>query len=504
MNRSVLKIGYVILVTLIGLMFLYQRSVELYWQQTYHKSSPFYVLWQNPVLSVGEDITDALTQEEERQIALVSHWQDELVHIFNYGETIETTEQEESEPVQQIVVQTDEKPAGQVRTVHPETTIAEPKPAVNITQTHSEAVSAKPITKPEIKPVTETEHQSATSAATAKSELKPDEQPPAKIVEAVPQVIKQPVAITRLDIKPLVESDTKTEPVVKPTTKPEVKPQAKPQVTTEIKPEVQTEISTEVKPEPEPKPKPAPRPNETVQHKPPANLITHNAEIQPAEPIIITSKDKIFFAGDSLMQGVAPRVKRSLYQQYKIESLDLSKQSTGLSYPRSFNWPKVIEETLDSDETIKVLVMFLGPNDPWNFPVSGRSDYLVFKSEQWEATYRYRIDRILEAAQSHNVQVIWLGVPCMRKPKLHNDMLYLNSLYRAEVEKFNQHYIPTSELLGCSDEGYANFVTRDKDSIKVRIDDGIHFTVPGQRILVEKVLEQLTVNTVSEEVVNVQ
>jgi len=217
--------------------------------------------------------------------------------------------------------------------------------------------------------------------------------------------------------------------------------------------------------------------------------------VQQDLPITIELKDKILFIGDSLMQGVAPRVKRALYQKYHIESLDLSKQSTGLSYPRAFNWPKTVEDTLAQDPSIKLLVVFLGPNDPWNYPVKGHAKYLQFKSAQWEATYRYRINRILNAAQSNHTNVIWLGVPCMRKLKLHSDMLYLNTLYQSEVEKANGHYIATSELLGCSDKEYANFIETSKGNSKVRIDDGIHFTVLGQRILANRIINEMIIES---------
>lgn len=209
--------------------------------------------------------------------------------------------------------------------------------------------------------------------------------------------------------------------------------------------------------------------------------------------IFIQEGDKLFFVGDSLMQGVAPHIKRFLYKKYKIEGLDLSKQSTGLSYPSAFDWPKMVEKTLDNDPTIKVMVIFLGPNDPWNFRVKGRKNYIKFKTIEWEKIYRSRIARILMAAEKHQVQVIWLGAPCMKKVKLHRDMLYLNTLYQSETAKYGAHYIPTSELLGCSDEKYRNFLTTSRGNIKVRIGDGIHFSRSGQRIVAERIISELVI-----------
>ncbi len=208
-------------------------------------------------------------------------------------------------------------------------------------------------------------------------------------------------------------------------------------------------------------------------------------------PIVLTENDKVFFAGDSLMQGVAPYVKKMLFKQYKIESIDLSKQSTGLAYPKAFNWPKTISDNLITDPSIKLLVVFLGPNDPWDFPVKGYLKYVKFKSPIWEEEYRMRIAAILNSAYEHDVQVLWLAAPCMRKPKLNDGMVYLNMLYQSEIEKVQQHFLTTNQLLGCTYENFTSFVESDKGKIKVRVDDGVHFTSTGQKILATAIMEKI-------------
>lgn len=208
----------------------------------------------------------------------------------------------------------------------------------------------------------------------------------------------------------------------------------------------------------------------------------------------VRAGDKLFFVGDSMMQGVAPRIKQALYQKEGIDGVDLSKQSTGLSYPNFYNWPKVVEETLAKDKDIRVMVVYLGANDPWDFPVPGRKQYLRFKSPEWERAYRSRIRQLLLSAKEHDIPVIWLGAPCMRKDQLHRDMIYLNRLYQEEVERFNGHYLPTSDILGCSDAGYAAHVVTDKGQQRVRANDGIHFTVAGQRMVGNRVIDLLSIN----------
>lgn len=208
---------------------------------------------------------------------------------------------------------------------------------------------------------------------------------------------------------------------------------------------------------------------------------------------ILTAGDKIFFVGDSMMQGVAPRIRQALYKSENIDSVDLSKQSTGLAYPSFYNWPKVVEDTLASDKSIKAIVVYLGANDPWDFQATGRKRYLKFMSPEWEREYRERIQKILLSANQYNLPVIWLGAPCMRKEKLHDGMVYLNTVYQSEVERFNGTYLPTSDVLGCSDEGYNAYAQTDKGNQKVRTNDGIHFTVTGQRLVGNRVIDSLTI-----------
>ncbi len=216
--------------------------------------------------------------------------------------------------------------------------------------------------------------------------------------------------------------------------------------------------------------------------------------------------DKIFFVGDSMMQGVAPRVRQLLYKSENIDGVDLSKQSTGLAYPSFYNWPKVVEDTLKTDGAIRAIIVYLGANDPWDFPnPAGKGKrYLKFKSPEWERAYRERIQKILLSAVKYDLPVIWLGAPCMRKTDLHNGMVYLNKLYQSEVERFNGRYITTSDVLGCSDDGYIAYAETDKGNQKVRTNDGIHFTVTGQRLIADKIVHNLVIEKAPEPEITIE
>lgn len=203
--------------------------------------------------------------------------------------------------------------------------------------------------------------------------------------------------------------------------------------------------------------------------------------------------DVVFFAGDSLMQGVAPYVSQWLTEHH-IHSINLSKQSTGLSYPSFFDWPKTIREQLKQNPNIKALLVFLGPNDPWDFPnpKNPAAKYLKFQSEEWETIYRSRINQIIDDAHQANVKVIWLGVPFMRQKRLESQMQYINGLIKDEVEK-RATYIPMNTVLSGGNTSYQENLEIDGKMTKIRSKDGIHFTRSGVQFIAKYLRDYLPI-----------
>ncbi|MDU9403614.1 SGNH family hydrolase [Pseudomonas sp. zfem004] len=215
--------------------------------------------------------------------------------------------------------------------------------------------------------------------------------------------------------------------------------------------------------------------------------------LQPGTVVSLAAGDDVLLVGDSLMQGVAPHLANSLRKRYQIRTVNLSKQSTGLAYPGFFNWPKTVAETLAHEPNIRLMVVFLGPNDPWDMPQGKGKPFLRFKSPEWEVAYRARIDSILDQARVHNVQVLWVGPPNMEKPRLSTAMGYLSGLYQQQTALFGQHYVSANPILGYADDGFAATVlTPEGKRVKVRVDDGIHFTITGQKMIAAQVLSLIS------------
>lgn len=211
----------------------------------------------------------------------------------------------------------------------------------------------------------------------------------------------------------------------------------------------------------------------------------------PPLPIFLSPGDRVLFIGDSLMQGGAPHVKHALLTQCGIASLNLSRQSTGLRYPAFFNWPQTLSQTLQDHPDITVVVVFLGPNDPWGLPADEQAPAAKFKSERWEIRYRARIADMLHTAQQHHARVIWLGPPNTRDPTLSQGMQYLRPLFQSEVSQAGEIYLDANAILQNSDTGYRDTLTDPTGSRKMRTADGVHFTPQGQRLLASAIMNQL-------------
>ena len=207
----------------------------------------------------------------------------------------------------------------------------------------------------------------------------------------------------------------------------------------------------------------------------------------------LSRQDKVFFAGDSLMQGVAPFVQQYLRKNYNINTVNLSKQSTGLAYPKFFDWPKTIEQTLNADKQIKLLVIFLGPNDPWDMPNPKGGAFLKFASSEWNSLYLSRVERILNAAKKNNVAVIWLGIPYMKKKQLNDQMRTLDSLLKNYLMP-RVIWLPTDYLLSGGQMSYVDSILLNQKSTIVRSKDGIHFSAKGQKLLADYIEQHISIS----------
>lgn len=209
------------------------------------------------------------------------------------------------------------------------------------------------------------------------------------------------------------------------------------------------------------------------------------------EKVLLPAGKKVLMIGDSMMEGVAPQIISLLKKEHQTGGVNLSKRSTGLAYPSFFNWPKTTENTLVREPDIGLLIVFMGPNDPWDMPSERNRHFLKFKSVEWESEYRQRIERILASAQQRNIPVIWALPPVMRKSKLNTGVSYLDTLYASEVSSSGGVTVDVNNIFGYKDNHYSPNAVIEGKKMRVRADDGIHFSPVGQRLIARAILTKI-------------
>jgi len=211
-------------------------------------------------------------------------------------------------------------------------------------------------------------------------------------------------------------------------------------------------------------------------------------------PIELQAGDKVLLVGDSMMQGLGPHIVSSLSRNNGINTIDMSRHSTGLAYPHYYDWPNTILQKLQS-EKINLLIIFIGANDTWDIVINGR--YTGFGNPKWIEVYSERVENIILTAKAYNVRVIWLGAPPMGREKMMDRVPVLNQIFESAAAKYPGvvRYVPTASSLSSDGKTFSKFIelpTRGK--VMVRTDDGVHFTANGQRLLAQLALSQLVLH----------
>ncbi|EAI7742233.1 DUF459 domain-containing protein [Campylobacter coli] len=200
--------------------------------------------------------------------------------------------------------------------------------------------------------------------------------------------------------------------------------------------------------------------------------------------------DEFLFIGDSLMQGVAIALNRDLID-LGLKANDLSKQNTGLSYKSYFDWAKATKEAFAKNPNIKYLVVLLGANDPWDIKKGGV--YHRFGSDSWIDIYTYRVNEIINIAKQHHAKILWFEIPPVKKNELNEKIQILNKIYSEEILKNKQIFINTKLFFSVNDEFSTYIKNENNKSIKMRTDDGIHFTPNGAKEMSKLLLQHITI-----------
>lgn len=182
--------------------------------------------------------------------------------------------------------------------------------------------------------------------------------------------------------------------------------------------------------------------------------------------------------GDSMMAvGLAPYLIQHLKQDLNMNVVRAYRSGTGLARPEVFNWTEQYPKIVGNAQP-DIIVCAIGANDAQNFLINNKP--VQFGSEAWSAEYLKRVDELLDLAAPNNRPVLWLALPSMRSEKFSKHASQLNAIVKAKLaEREGVVWIDANTFLSGDGKSYVEYVQEGGKLVRLRMDDGIHYSNAG-------------------------
>jgi hypothetical protein len=202
---------------------------------------------------------------------------------------------------------------------------------------------------------------------------------------------------------------------------------------------------------------------------------------------------KVLILGGSTFNGALGKYLEESLRESGLDVQRHAKSASGLARPDFHDWPKDAAARFAKFPADATLVMF-GGNDGQALFMGEQADPKWIKWEDtsaWAAEYRRRVDAFADAVAPTGQHVFWLGAPEMASSKLDARMQVINAIVEQAMQARSAgHYVSTRDLIpGVS--GYSEFATIDGKQVRVRAEDGVHYSLHGAKFVAQAVLPEL-------------
>lgn len=189
--------------------------------------------------------------------------------------------------------------------------------------------------------------------------------------------------------------------------------------------------------------------------------------------------------GDSLGQLLAQGMTEAMAdQQPEVGVLNKGHESSGLVRDDFYDWTAAVKELLASGQKINVAVMLIGSNDHQAIRENGAS--YDPGTPEWNEAYAKRIETIAGMFRDAKVPLLWVGLPIMKNDRFSAEMASLNDLYREHAATAGATFIDVWDDFADEQGRFTSYGPDvNGQAVRIRSNDGVHFTRAGARKLAE-------------------
>jgi hypothetical protein len=204
------------------------------------------------------------------------------------------------------------------------------------------------------------------------------------------------------------------------------------------------------------------------------------SDLSPDAPL------RLWIGGDSLAGSLGPSLGAQTASTGVVQPVYDSRVSSGLSSPEFFDWPRhAIDEMARLNP--EVVVFIIGAND-WTTPRSTPTD--ASGAPAWRAEYAQQVETVLEALEGADTRerprpVYWVGSPPLQEKRKDAGVREVNAVAREVIAGHpTATYVDAYQLFSSPEGVYtASLAGPNGKAIRVRTNDGVHFTPEGGDVL---------------------
>jgi hypothetical protein len=224
--------------------------------------------------------------------------------------------------------------------------------------------------------------------------------------------------------------------------------------------------------EPEPQPQQAPQ----VVQKP---AVTRKADLPPAKPKIPKAENAVRLAvfGDSMATDLAKALDRAYAEDPNLAIISQGVGDTGFVRIDVLDWNEKIAEQIAAN-SFDIAVIVIGINDRQKMRIDGESYGSL--TPEWTVEYQRRVSGVVSALRAANKPTIWIGLPPMSKSTYDKTMTGISEIQRLAAFGGGAEFLDIYERFADEEGKYTSYgPDLSGKSVRMRKDDGIHFSAAG-------------------------